>query len=69
MNKLLILTSCTKFKLNALRNNEITNYRHFLAVAIKWKSEMTSYLSNGYDIMNYFAKFKRFLPHSIYQVL
>ena len=24
MNKLLILTSCTKFELNSLRNNEIT---------------------------------------------
>ena len=27
--KLLILTSYTKFGLNSLRNNEITNYRHF----------------------------------------
>ena len=26
---------------------------------------MTSYLNNGYDIMNYFAKFETFLPHSI----
>ena len=26
--KLLILTSYTKFELNSLRNNEITNYRH-----------------------------------------
>ena len=23
------LTSCTKFELNSLKNNEITNYRHF----------------------------------------
>ena len=23
------------------------------------------YLSNGYDIMDYFAKFEKFLPHSI----
>ena len=29
------------------------------------KSEMTSYLNNGYDVMNYFAKFEKFLPHSI----
>ena len=25
---------------------------------------MTSYLNNGYDVMNYFAKFEKFLPHS-----
>ena len=31
----------------------------------KAKSEMTSYLKNGYDVMNYFAKFKKFLPHII----
>ena len=36
-----------------------------LAVATKRKSEMTSYLNNGYDVMNYFAKFEKFLPHSI----
>ena len=37
----------------------------FLAVATKWKSEMTSYLNNGYDVINYFAKFEKFLCHSI----
>ena len=26
---------------------------------------MTSYLNNGYDIMKYFAKFEKFIPHSI----
>ena len=26
---------------------------------------MTSYLNNGYDVMNYFDKFEKFLPHSI----
>ena len=26
---------------------------------------MMSYLNNGYDVMNYFAKFEKFLPHSI----
>ena len=31
----------------------------------KRKSEMTSYLNNGYDVMNYFSKFEKFLPHSI----
>ena len=52
--------------------NEITmklqwNYwlQTFLAVATKQKSEMTSYLNNGYDVMNYFAKFEKFLPDRI----
>ena len=36
-----------------------------MAVSTKRKSEMTSYLNNGYDVMNYFAKFEKFLPHSI----
>ena len=31
----------------------------------KQQSEMTSYLNNGHDVMNYFAKFEKFLPHSI----
>ena len=26
---------------------------------------MTSYLNNGYDVMKYFAKFEKFIPHSI----
>ena len=26
---------------------------------------MTSYLNNGYDVMNCFAKFEKVLPHSI----
>ena len=37
----------------------------FLAVATKRKSEMTSYLNIGYDVINYFAKFEKFLPRSI----
>ena len=68
MNKLLILTSYAKFELNSLRNNEITMtllIADILAVATKRKSEMKSYLNNGYDVMNYFAKFEKFLPHSI----
>ena len=36
-----------------------------LAVTTKRKSEMTLYLNNGYDVMNYFAYFEKFLPHSI----
>ena len=31
----------------------------------KAKSEMTSSLNNSRDVMNYFAKFEKFLPHSI----
>ena len=26
---------------------------------------MTSYLNNDYDVMNYFAKYEKFLPYSI----
>ena len=37
----------------------------FLAVATKRRSEMMSYLNNGCDVMNYFAKFEKFLPRSI----
>ena len=36
----------------------------FLAVATQQKSEMKSYLNNGYDVINCFAKFEKFLPHS-----
>ena len=36
-----------------------------MAVATQRQSEMTSYLNNGYDVMNCFAKFEKFLPHSI----
>ena len=35
-----------------------------MAVTTKQKSEMTSYLNNGCDVMNYFAKFEKVLPHS-----
>ena len=37
----------------------------FLAVATQRKSETTSYLNNGYDVINCFTKFEKFLPHSI----
>ena len=36
-----------------------------MAVTTKRRSEMTSNLNNGYDVMNYFAKFEKFLPHNI----
>ena len=41
----------------------ITN---ILAVVTKRKSEMMSYLNNGYDVMNYFAEFEKFLPQYNY---
>ena len=37
----------------------------FLAVTTKQRSEMKSYLNNGYDFINYFAKFGKLLLHSI----
>ena len=36
-----------------------------MAVATKRKSDITSHLNNGDDVMNYFAKFEKFLPYSI----
>ena len=33
----------------------------FLAVVTQRKLEMTSYLDNGYDVMNCFAKFEKIL--------
>ena len=65
---LVILSSYAKFELNSSRNNKVTLkllITDILAFATKRKSEMTSYLNNGYDVMNYFAKFKAFLPPSI----
>ena len=65
---LLIMSSNTKFELNSLINNEITIkflIKTFLAVTTKRKSEKTLYFNNGYDVMNYFATFEKFLPHNI----
>ena len=45
--------------------NEITLLKSRLALATKRMSEMMSDLTNGFDLMNYFAKFDKFLPHSI----
>ena len=64
----LILTSHTKFEHNSWRNNEITIkslIADIFAVTPQWKSEMTSYLNNGYDVMNWFAKLDKFRPHNI----
>ena len=63
MNKLLVLTSYTKFELihwEAMKLQRNYWLQIFLAVAKMQKSEMTSYLNNGYDVMNYFAKFENF---------
>ena len=68
MNKLLILTPYTKFEHDSLRNNEITIkllITEILGCHNTANVRMTSYLNNGYDVMNYFAKFKKFLAHSI----
>ena len=68
MIKLPIVTSYTKFEFNSLRNNEITIkllITDILAVTTQRKSEMMSYSNNSYDFMSCFAKFEKFLPHSI----
>ena len=68
MNKLIILTSYAKFELNPLRNNEITIkllITDIFGCRDTAESEMRSYLNKGYDVINCFAKFEKFLPHSI----
>ena len=60
MNKLLIFTSYTKFELNEITIRLLIT--DILAVATQGKSEITSFLNNGYDVMNCFAKFEKFYP-------
>ena len=62
------MNSYTKFELNSLRNNEIRMkllITDIFGCRDKAKSEMTSYLNNGYDVINYFVKFEKFLAHRI----
>ena len=62
------MSSCTKFEPNSLRNNEITmkiRITDIFGYRDKAIVRMTSYLNNGYDVIKYFAKFEKFIPHSI----
>ena len=44
--------------------NQITKYIHFdCRHTVAFRNE--SYLDNGCDVMNHFAKFENFLPHSM----
>ena len=71
MNKLLILISSTKSELNSLRNNEFILELMITDIfgchdKVEVRNDVIQYLNNG---QNYFAKFEKFLPHSItYQV-
>ena len=68
MSKLLTLTSYAKFELNSWTNCEITiklPITDIFGCLDTAKVRMTSYLNNGYDIINCFAKFLKLLPHSI----
>ena len=68
MNKLLILTSYTKFELNSWRNNEITIkllIRGIFGCRDTAEVRNDVIFKNDYDVMNCFAKFEKFLPHSI----
>ena len=52
-----------------MRTNEITvkfPITVILTVVRKQRSERTSYLTNGYNVMNYFAKFEKFLSQYNY---
>ena len=60
MNNLLILTSYAKFELNSLTNHEITiklPITDSFGCRDTAEVRMTSYLNNGYDVINCFAKF------------
>ena len=57
MNKLLILTSYAKFELNSWTNHEITIKLPITnGCRDTVKVRITSYLNNGYDVINCFAK-------------
>ena len=62
------MISYAKFELNSLRNNEITMKLLITDIfgccdTVKVRNDVI--LNNVYDVMNCFAKFKKFLPQSI----
>ena len=68
MNKLLILISYAKFELNSWTNHEITiklPITDIFGCRDAAEVRMTSYLNSCHDVINCFAKFEKFLPHSI----
>ena len=68
MNKLLILTSYSKFELKSLTNNDITMKLPITDIfGCRDTAEIRNdvIFKNGYDVINCFAKFAKFLPHSI----
>ena len=65
---LLILSSYTKFELNSLKNNEITMKLWITDIfGCRGKAIVRNDVisKQWYDLMKYFAKFKKFIPHSI----
>ena len=66
MNKPLILTSYAKFELNSLRNKEITMKLLITDIfGCRDKADVRNDYDYDYDVINYFAKFEKVLPHSI----
>ena len=62
------MSSYTKFELNSLRNNEVTMkllIKDISGCCDKTKVGNDVIVNNGYDVMNYFAKFEKFSPHNI----
>ena len=63
-----ILSLCTKFELNWLRNKKVTKKPHF-----RWNEweirepelEMMSYLDNAYDVTD-FCCFEKFLAYTLF---
>ena len=68
MNKLLILTSYAKFELNSLRNNGITMKLLITDIfGCRDKAEVRNDVIFKQMLLRHelFAKFEKFLPHSI----
>ena len=61
MNRHPILSPCTKFEFNWLRNKKVTKKPHFDGTSAKIrepKLEMTSCSDNAYDFTNFFGCFE-----------
>ena len=69
MNQHPILSPCTKFELNWLRNKKVTINLIFNGTSGKireLKLEMTSYSDNDYDVTNCFGCFEKLLAYTVF---
>ena len=69
MNQHPILSPCTKFELNWLRNRKVTKNFIFDGKSgniREPKLEMTSYSYNGHDVTNFWGCLKKFLVYTVF---